>query len=50
MLEYFLQNGKFAELETLSVEGYPRPDHDPLAMETDISDPAYAIWVRRACV
>jgi hypothetical protein len=48
MLEYFLLTGKFAELETLSVEGYPRPYHDPLAMDIDISDPVYAVWGRRA--
>lgn len=47
VLEYFLRTGHFGDLETLTVEGYARPADDPHAMETDMSDPVFAVWGRR---
>lgn len=47
VLEYFLQTAAFTDLETLAVEGFPRPADDPHAMETELSDPVYAVWGRR---
>ena len=48
VLEYFQRSGTFTALESLAVSGYPRPDDDPHAHETDLSDPVFAVWGRRA--
>jgi SAM-dependent methyltransferase len=47
VLEYFLLSDAFSGLETLSVEGYPRPADDPHIGETDLADPVFAVWGRK---
>ncbi len=44
VLEYFLRTGGFADLETQSVRGLPRPDDDKYADRLVDSDPVYAVW------
>lgn len=46
VIEYFLQSGVFTGLESLAVSGYARPEDDPHAHETDLSDPVFAVWGR----
>jgi FKBP-type peptidyl-prolyl cis-trans isomerase 2 len=44
VLEYFLQSKKYTNLETYSMRGLPRPQHDKYYSESAISDPVYAVW------
>lgn len=47
VLEYFLRNGLFDQLETLSVRGLPRPADDRYAPGQADSDPLHAVWGSR---
>lgn len=44
VLEYFLRDGLFNELETWSIRGLPRPCDDKYAANLASSDPVYAVW------
>lgn len=44
VLEYFIQDGGFTELETWSLRGLERPADDKYAKQTRESDPVYAVW------
>lgn len=44
--EYFLQSGKYDNIETWSLRGYPRPADDKYFPEQPLSDPVYAVWGR----
>lgn len=45
--EYFRRAGGFAELETLSIRGRPRPPDDPYAAQRRTADPVFAVSGRR---
>jgi len=45
--EYFLQNGSFANIETFSMRGLPRPPDDKYYSENPLSDPVFAVWARK---
>jgi SAM-dependent methyltransferase len=47
VLAYFRHEPRFAELESFSVRGLPRPAGDPHAAESPLSDPVHAVWGRR---
>ena len=47
VLEYFLRSGRFANLETCSLRGLPRPEDDKYAGQIALSDPVYAVWGER---
>jgi SAM-dependent methyltransferase len=47
VLEYFLRSGRFANLETYSLRGLPRPEDDKYAGQIALSDPVYAVWGER---
>lgn len=47
VLEYLLESGLFAELETWSLRGLPRPADDKYADRLLRSDPIYAVWGER---
>ena len=47
VLEYFLHDGLFCELETWSIRGLPRPADDKYADRQSQSDPVYAVWGTR---
>ncbi len=44
VLEYFLRDGGFKDLETWSLRGLPRPADDKYAGRMALSDPVYAVW------
>jgi SAM-dependent methyltransferase len=44
MVTQWLQHAGFQRLHTFSSRGWPRPDDDPHAGETALSDPVYAVW------
>lgn len=44
VLEYFLRDGLFGGLHTLSVRGLPRPPDDPHAAQRVDADPVFAVW------
>jgi hypothetical protein len=44
VLEYFLHSGKFSNLSTYSMRGRPRPFSDKHFIETQVSDPVYAVF------
>ena len=48
VLEYFLCNGEFENLETYSIRGLPRPYDDRYFSEKRYSDPIYAVWGHKA--
>jgi hypothetical protein len=48
VLEYFLRDGLFSELETWSIRGLPRPADDKYADRYADSDPVYGVWGSRA--
>jgi SAM-dependent methyltransferase/FKBP-type peptidyl-prolyl cis-trans isomerase 2 len=48
VLEYFLRDGRFRNLETFSLRGLPRPEDDKYADQFPLSDPVYAVWGERA--
>jgi SAM-dependent methyltransferase len=47
VLEYFLETGRFDQLETYSLQGLPRPSDDRYFPERQRSDPLFAVWGRR---
>lgn len=47
VMEYFLRDGLFSELETWSVRGLPRPADDKYADRHADSDPVFAVWGTR---
>ena len=44
VLEYFLNSGKYNQLQTCSLRGLPRPAIDKYAAQLPYSDPVYAVW------
>jgi SAM-dependent methyltransferase/FKBP-type peptidyl-prolyl cis-trans isomerase 2 len=48
VLEYFLGDGGFKDLETFSLAGLIRPDDDKYAAQTPWSDPVHAAWGDKA--
>ncbi len=44
VMEYFLRDGLFSDLETWSIRGLPRPSDDKYANRRNDSDPVYAVW------
>lgn len=48
VMEYFLRDGGFTNLETWSMRGLPRPVDDKYADRMAQSDPIYAVWGERA--
>jgi len=48
VLEYFLRDGGFKDLETFSLAGLIRPDDDKYAGQTPWSDPVHATWGDKA--
>jgi SAM-dependent methyltransferase len=44
VLEYFLNSGKYDQLQTYSLRGLPRPVNDKYAAQLPYSDPVYAVW------
>jgi SAM-dependent methyltransferase len=47
VLEYFLRDGLFNDLETWSIRGLPRPADDKYADRHADSDPVFAVWGTR---
>ncbi len=48
VLDYFHRAGGFADLESYSVRGWPRPATDKYFPGLVLSDPVYAVWGRKA--
>ena len=48
VLEGLRRTGRFDELESESVRGYPRPDDDKYRRMMPYADPVYAAWARRS--
>lgn len=48
VLEYFIRDSGFTDLETLSLRGLPRPLDDKYADRMADSDPVYAVWGERS--
>jgi hypothetical protein len=46
VLEYFLHSGMYEHITTYSMRGRPRPFSDKHFIETQVSDPVYAVWGR----
>ena len=44
VLDYFRRSGRFQNLQTLSLRGYPRPGEDRYSPVTDPTDPVFAVW------
>ncbi|MGD8989895.1 MAG: methyltransferase domain-containing protein [Desulfobacterales bacterium] len=44
VLEFFLRSGQYANLQTHSMRGLPRPANDKYAPQMLYSDPVYAVW------
>jgi SAM-dependent methyltransferase len=44
VLEYFLRDGLFRNLNTFSLTGLPRPQDDKYASQMQWSDPVYSVW------
>lgn len=44
VLEYFLESGRFTNLNTFSLTGLPRPEDDKYASQMQWSDPVYSVW------
>lgn len=44
VLEYFLRDGGYTDLNTFSLTGLPRPKDDKYAAQTPWSDPIHAVW------
>ncbi len=44
VLEYFMRSGRYRDLGTYSMRGRPRPFSDKHVIETQVSDPVYAVW------
>jgi SAM-dependent methyltransferase len=47
VIEYFNASGRFENLSTLSIRGYPRPETDKYFGQLFYSDPVYAVWGHR---
>ncbi len=47
VLEFFLRDGLFGDLETWSIRGLPRPEDDKYADQYADSDPVFAVWGAR---
>lgn len=47
ILDYFMKTGKFEQLHTESIRGFPRPINDKCFAETSVSDPLYIVWGTR---
>jgi SAM-dependent methyltransferase/FKBP-type peptidyl-prolyl cis-trans isomerase 2 len=45
--EYFMDSGRFKNLETFAVRGYPRPVDDKYFPQLRYSDPVYAVYGRK---
>jgi SAM-dependent methyltransferase len=43
VLEYFLESNRYAALSTISLRGFPRPEHDNYSSTLRLSDPLYAV-------
>jgi SAM-dependent methyltransferase/FKBP-type peptidyl-prolyl cis-trans isomerase 2 len=48
VLEYFLRDGGFKDLNTFSLAGLFRPEDDKYAAQTPWSDPVHAVWGDKA--
>jgi SAM-dependent methyltransferase len=48
VMEYFLRDGGFTNLQTWSMRGLPRPVDDKYADRMAQSDPIYAVWGEKA--
>lgn len=44
VLEYFLKTGQYAQIETFSLRGLPRPEDDKYCGQIPQADPVYAVW------
>ncbi|WP_020503090.1 methyltransferase domain-containing protein [Lamprocystis purpurea] len=44
VLEYFIDSGRYRDLQTWSLRGLPRPPDDPYADRLAAADPVYAVW------
>lgn len=44
VLEYFLESGRFSNLNSFSLTGLPRPADDKYASQMQWSDPVYSVW------
>ncbi|MDX1764885.1 MAG: methyltransferase domain-containing protein [bacterium] len=44
VLDYFKRSGRFQNLQTLSLRGYPRPETDKHFPVTELADPLFAVW------
>lgn len=44
ILRYYLYHGRFENLSTESIQGYPRPADDKYSKQIPWSDPVYAVW------
>jgi len=47
VLEYYRKSGRYRDLCTESVRGYPRLSDDTYAGTIPYSDPLYAVWGKR---
>jgi hypothetical protein len=47
VIEYYKKAGRFIDLHTESIRGYPRPSADKYAPTVPFSDPVYAVWGAR---
>lgn len=47
VMEYFLKSGGFTDLNTYSMRGLARPEHDKYYWEIAYSDPIYGVWARK---
>lgn len=47
VLEYFLKEGLFTDLETFSSRGWPRPAEDRYASQVRPADPVFAVWGKK---
>ena len=44
VIEYFIRSGSFANLQTYSIRGLPRPHTDKYYPKLRFSDPIFAVW------
>ena len=45
--EYFMESGRYGNLNTFSARGWPRPEDDRYYGENPVSDPLYAVWAEK---
>ncbi len=48
VLEYFYRTGGYANFETYSISGFPRPEHDRYYPRIKAADPVFAVWGYKA--